>query len=72
MKHVEEFMIQDTKFNGQENNGTALELKTTLQIIDSKFVSNRIGLYRRCVSKHGYYRDRFIGGAIIDHCLHIQ
>ena len=69
MKHVEEFVIQDTKFIGQENSGTALELiETTAQIVNSTFVSNRKGLYRRCVllnSKHGCYRDGFIGGAII-------
>ena len=37
MKHViEDFVVQDTKFNGQENSRTALELiETTAQIVNS-------------------------------------
>ena len=73
VKQVEEFVIQDTTFKGQENSGTALELiETTAQIVNSTFVFNRKGIYRHCV-EHYYpdsifrciYDDGFIGGAII-------
>ena len=50
MRCVKEFMVEDTKFKGQENSGTALELiKTTAQIVNSTFLSNGKGLYRECV-----------------------
>ena len=65
MKHVEEFVVQDTTFKGQENSGTALELiETTAQIVNSTFVSNRKGSYRKCpitdLCSYGFF-----GGAII-------
>jgi predicted outer membrane repeat protein len=42
----QEFLVTDTKFEGRENSGTALELiETTAQIINSTFVSNRKGSY---------------------------
>ena len=42
MIHVKEFMVEDTKFEGQENSSTALELiETAVQIINSTFLSNR-------------------------------
>ena len=45
-----EFIIQDTKFIGQENSRTALELiDATAQIVNSTFVSNRRGSHRHCV-----------------------
>ena len=68
MRHVEEFVVEDTKFKGQENSGTALELiETTAQIVNSTFLSNRKGLYRKCifVPEYGCLSDGFIGGAII-------
>ena len=69
VRHVEEFMVEDTKFEGQENSGTALELiETTVQIINSTFLSNRKGLFRKCTifdPEHGCGFDGFIGGAII-------
>ena len=76
VRHVEEFMVEDTKFKGQENNGTALELiETTAQIVNSTFVSNRKGLYKECTiinllfdQYHDclyVYHSDFIGGAII-------
>ena len=38
VRHVEEFLVKDTKFKGQENSGTALELiETTAQIINFCF-----------------------------------
>ena len=47
MKHVQEFVINNTKFDGQGGNGSALELiETTAQIINSTFVSNRKGTVR--------------------------
>ena len=67
MRHVEEFMFEDTKFEGQENNGTALELiETTAQIVNSTFLSNRKG--RKCAIVDPEYGCGFngsIGGAII-------
>ena len=50
VRHFEEFVGKDTKFKGQENSSTALELiKTTAQIINSTLQSNRKGLYRNCI-----------------------
>ena len=71
MRHVEEFVVEDTKFEGQENSPTALELiETTAHIINSTFLSNRKGLYRECVpspfgAQFGCLLAGFIGGAII-------
>ena len=67
---VEEFVVQDAKFEDQENGtgGTALELvETTAQVINSTLVSNRKGSYRECAFRlyHGSCRNGFIGGAII-------
>ena len=65
MKHVEEFVVQDTTFKGQENSRTALELiETTAQIVNSTFVSNRKGSYRKCPITV-YCSYGFFGGAII-------
>ena len=65
MKHVEEFVVQNTTFKGQENGGTALELiETTAQIVNSTFVSNRKGSYRKC-SITCLFSYGFFGGAII-------
>ena len=50
VKHVKEFVIKDSKFEGQENSGTALELIATIaQIVNSTFVSNRKGSYGQFV-----------------------
>ena len=67
VRDVEEFIIKDTKFEGQENSGTALKLtRITAQTINSTFVSNRIGSYRKCaIQSISLCIDRFIGGAII-------
>ena len=65
VKNVEEFVVQDTTFKGQENSGTALELiETTAQIVNSTFVSNRKGSYRKCPIT-GLCSYGFFGGAII-------
>ena len=65
MKHVEEFVVQDTTFKGQKNSRTALELiETTAQIVNSTFVSNRKGSYRKCPIT-GLCLYGFFGGAII-------
>ena len=62
MRHVEEFIIEDAKFEGQENSGTALELiETTVQIVNSTFLSNRIYYV---ASYYVYYMNVFVGGAI--------
>ena len=69
VKHVEELVIQDTNFKGQENSGTALELvETTAQIVNSTFISNRKGSYKMCATylpDFGCLSDGFVGGAII-------
>ncbi len=71
VRHAEEFVVKDTKFEGQENSPTAIELiETTAQIVSSTFVSNRKGLYRECVNFGlvngcGFTSDGFSGGAII-------
>ena len=65
LKYVEEFVVNDTKFEGQGNSGTALEvigLGTTAQIVNSTFVSNRRGSYRKFAV---IFKARIIGGAII-------
>ena len=67
VKHIENFVIKDTKFKGQKNSGTALELlETTAQIVNSIFISSRNGSYRKCPA--GYdctVTQAFVGGAII-------
>ena len=67
VKHVEEFMVEDAKFEGQENSGTALKLiEITAQIISSIFLSNRKGLFNGCALQgYDYYNCGFVGGAII-------
>ena len=70
VRHVEEFLVEDAKFVGQENSGTALEvIETTVQIVNSTFLSNRnLGLFRECAifdPEYGCRFDGFIGGAII-------
>ena len=68
VRGVEEFVVKDTKFKGQYNNGTALELiETTAWIVNSTFLSNRKGLYRECIIFDPEYGCLFgfIGGAII-------
>ena len=46
MIHVKKFMVEDAKFQGQENSSTALKLiETTVQIVNSTFLSNTKGLY---------------------------
>ena len=68
MRQVEEFLVEYTKFKGQENSGTALKLiETTAQIVNSTFLSNTNGSYRKCifVPEYGYLFNGFIGGVII-------
>ena len=62
VRHVEEFMVKNTKFEGQGSSSTALELiEITAQFVYSTFVSNRKGSYRKYITPI----DRLIGGAII-------
>jgi predicted outer membrane repeat protein len=71
VRHVGNFVVEDTKFEGQENSSTALELiETTAQIVNSTFSSNRKGLYTECVIFNPLYgcvpgTGTFVGGAII-------
>ena len=63
VRHVEEFIVEDTKFEGQENSGTALELiETKVQIINNTFLSNKQGYFD---PDYNCRFDGFIGGAII-------
>ena len=72
-KQVAKFLVDNTKFEGQENSGPALELiATSVQIVNSTFVSNRKGSYRQFaafdveyVPLFGHVVDGLIGGAII-------
>ena len=70
--YVESFVMKDAKFEGDENSGTALEMiETTAEIVNSTFVSNRKGSYRKCIQfgDDTYWSVSFpggyIGGAII-------
>ena len=67
VRYVEEFMVEDTKFEGQENSETALKLiETTAQIVSSTFLSNRKGLFDACAIRgYDYCQHGFVGGAII-------
>ena len=70
VRYVEEFVVKDTKFEGQDNSSTALELiETTAQIVNGTFVSNRKGSYRECIEVFGHESgclfEGFVGGAII-------
>ena len=67
VEHVQEFVVQDTTYEGQQNSGTALELiNTTAQIINGTFINNRKGSYRECVIVIDHcLNSGFIGGAII-------
>ena len=65
---IEEFVIEDTSFKGQENSETALEIiGTTAKIVDSIFACNTKGLHRCVIFDHKYVcsDDGFVGGALI-------
>ena len=65
VQYVEEFVVEDTKFEGKQNSGTALELlETTAWIVNSTFVSNR-GSFRERIDFPNYFSYGFFGGAII-------
>ena len=62
VSQVEEFVVEDAKFKGQENSGTSLELiRTRARIVNSSFISNRKGTYRDSPIFH----RRSFGGAVI-------
>ena len=64
VKNIEEFVLQNTKFKGGVDSGTALELiETTAQIVNGTFVSNRMGK-SKVVRVPDYFTD-LVGGAII-------
>ena len=71
VKHVEEFIVEDTKFNGQNIiGGTALEIiETATQIINSTFKFNREGEFKNLIVSIGLRfvmtKDGLAGGAII-------
>ena len=74
VKGIQEFVMNNTKFDGQDVTGTALELiKTTAQIINSTFVSHK-GTFRKCADIEHLGLERScsnigniisVGGAII-------
>ena len=49
VKDVEIFVIQNTKFKGVESSTALNMIETTAEIINSTFVSNRNGSYRKCI-----------------------
>ena len=58
--NVDKFVVRNTTFRGQENSGTALELiKTTAQIVNCIFSSNRNGKIQRFFFK--YYSSYVYG-----------
>ena len=73
VNHVEKLVVEDTKFEGEQNtiSGTALELTDTrAQIVNGVFLTNRKGSYRHCPvyfshKQHSCLAAGFIGGAII-------
>ena len=65
---IEEFVIEDASFKGQENSETALEIiGTTAKIVDSIFACNTKGSHRCVIFDHKYVcsDDGFVGGALI-------
>ena len=61
VENVQEFVVRHTKFKGDKNSETALEIvKTTAEIVDSTFISN--GGKSLTQKSHSY---RSVGGAII-------
>ena len=69
MEYVKDFVVEDTKFEGRENSGTALKLVETIaQIISSTFVSNRgtARSYTICRLDICHIREfKSLGGAIV-------
>ena len=69
VEHVKEFVVKHTKFKGQNNSGTALEIiKTTAQIVNSTFELNRKGNREPFIAmgkRFSIYTNGFVGGAII-------
>ena len=72
VKYVKNLVIKNTKFKGVESSRTALEMiETTADIVNSTFVSNRNGSYRKCIQfgdgthKSVSFPGGYIGGAII-------
>ena len=73
VKHVKKFLAIDTKFEGEDNSGTALELvESKVQIVNTTFISNIGGSFRQCqkyfpetVCSKPYHQLVSIGGAII-------
>ena len=73
VKHVQEFVVNNTKFDGHDVSGAALELiETTAQIINSTFISNGKDTFRKCaqfevtgISDCNGTNDTLGGGAII-------
>ena len=71
VEHVEEFIVKDTKFDGQNTSSTVLEITGTVaQIFDSTFTFNKRGKFKNftdtlrtgekyCISVH-----HFVGGVI--------
>ena len=61
MENVQEFVVRDTTFKGEENSETALELvETTAEIVNSSFISNGGKTWMSHI-----YGQKCVGGAII-------
>lgn len=66
VENVEEFVVLNTKFKGEDNSGTALQLvNTTAQIVNSTFVSNKGKFSENIKLATTITVSASIGGAII-------
>ena len=78
VKQVEEFVVNNTKFNGENNSGTALEIITsTAWIFNCTFNFNKRGKSKLFVSQAGgriFDKYALAGGALIatDCVVHIS
>ena len=65
IEYVSNFVLRDSKFQGQGNSGTALELtETTAQIFNCRFLSNKRGKYIQFWETLNQVYGR-VGGAIL-------
>ena len=65
VENVEDFVVQNTKFKGQENSGTALELiKVRVHIVNCTFTFNKRGIYKN-LKFAGLDKNGLVGGALV-------
>ena len=65
VESVEEFVIETSTFHGQNDSGTALEVrKSNVSIINSSFVLNTVGSFQTLPTELGDHSQFLVGGAI--------